>query len=251
MRIKRTLDFWVQTVALALMVLPLWGLYSFLSSPQVVRGDSVEDAAQMSRLARQLSREIGKLENRGGFEIAAHVLSVHSKIPAHELLARGVKLKDLSTAAMMARITEQNLDDVNGYLTSGASIEKITINSKADKQKAYNLIQAALVGIQYNRLNAKNLALDIDGDGIPNTMDPDADNDRLLNAEDQDIDGDGLLNAVDEELTHLPRMAGEATGAKLMVIVKAFQDLAQFRLRLSHELREEKQAYQENLAVRF
>ncbi len=40
-------------------------------------------------------------------------------------------------------------------------------------------------------------------------------------------------------LTHLPREAGEATGANLVVIVKAFRDLLQFRSRLSRELREE------------
>lgn len=40
-------------------------------------------------------------------------------------------------------------------------------------------------------------------------------------------------------LTHLPREAGEATGANLAVIVKAFRDLVRFRLRLSRELRRE------------
>jgi glycosyltransferase involved in cell wall biosynthesis len=40
-------------------------------------------------------------------------------------------------------------------------------------------------------------------------------------------------------LTHLPREAGEATGANLAVIVKAFRDLVRFRRRLSRELREE------------
>jgi hypothetical protein len=40
-------------------------------------------------------------------------------------------------------------------------------------------------------------------------------------------------------LTHLPREAGEATGANLAVIVKAFRDLFRFRQRLSRELREE------------
>ncbi len=40
-------------------------------------------------------------------------------------------------------------------------------------------------------------------------------------------------------LTHLPREAGEATGANLAVIVKAFQDLVRFRKRLSRELQEE------------
>ncbi len=40
-------------------------------------------------------------------------------------------------------------------------------------------------------------------------------------------------------LTHLPREAGEATGANLAVIAKAFRDLVHFRLRLSRELREE------------
>ena len=40
-------------------------------------------------------------------------------------------------------------------------------------------------------------------------------------------------------LTHLPREAGEATGANLAVIAKAFRDLVRFRLRLSRELREE------------
>jgi hypothetical protein len=42
-------------------------------------------------------------------------------------------------------------------------------------------------------------------------------------------------------LTHLPREAGEATGANLPVILKAFRDLIRFRLRLSRELREEGQ----------
>jgi glycosyltransferase involved in cell wall biosynthesis len=41
-------------------------------------------------------------------------------------------------------------------------------------------------------------------------------------------------------VTHLPRLAGEATGADLKVIVKAFRDLARFRQRLSRELREER-----------
>lgn len=40
-------------------------------------------------------------------------------------------------------------------------------------------------------------------------------------------------------VTHLPRVAGEATGANLAVIARAFRDLARFRLRLSQELREE------------
>ncbi len=44
---------------------------------------------------------------------------------------------------------------------------------------------------------------------------------------------------VDVPVTHLPRVAGEATGANLKVITKAFLDLARFRLRLSRELREE------------
>jgi hypothetical protein len=39
-------------------------------------------------------------------------------------------------------------------------------------------------------------------------------------------------------VTHLPRVAGEATGANLQVIIKAFRDLINFRLRLSRELRE-------------
>jgi len=42
-------------------------------------------------------------------------------------------------------------------------------------------------------------------------------------------------------VTHLPRVAGEATGANLGVVVKAFRDLALFRRRLSRELREERQ----------
>jgi glycosyltransferase involved in cell wall biosynthesis len=40
-------------------------------------------------------------------------------------------------------------------------------------------------------------------------------------------------------VTHLPRMAGEATGANLRVIARAFRDLVRFRLRLSQELRRE------------
>ncbi len=39
-------------------------------------------------------------------------------------------------------------------------------------------------------------------------------------------------------VTHLPRVAGAATGANIKVILKAFRDLVDFRLRLSRELRE-------------
>ena len=42
-------------------------------------------------------------------------------------------------------------------------------------------------------------------------------------------------------VTHLPRTVGEATGANLKVIAKAFRDLLGFRRRLSQELREGKQ----------
>jgi glycosyltransferase involved in cell wall biosynthesis len=58
------------------------------------------------------------------------------------------------------------------------------------------------------------------------------------------------FDIAEEPLTHLPRVAGEATGANLAVIVRAFRDLVQFWWRLSQELREEKQAYRERLAVR-
>ena len=44
----------------------------------------------------------------------------------------------------------------------------------------------------------------------------------------------------DVPVTHLPRVAGEATGADFKVIAKAFRDLARFRQRLSRELREER-----------
>ena len=44
----------------------------------------------------------------------------------------------------------------------------------------------------------------------------------------------------DVPVTHLPRVAGEATGANVAVVAKAFRDLVRFRLRLSQELREEK-----------
>ena len=40
-------------------------------------------------------------------------------------------------------------------------------------------------------------------------------------------------------VTHLPRTAGEPTGANLAVIVKAFRDLFRFRIRLTQELREQ------------
>jgi hypothetical protein len=200
MKKTRIIDSWVLAVALALMVLPLGGLYSFLSSPQGVRANSVEDATQLSRVAGQLSREVGKLEKKGGFELAAHVLSVHSKIPAYELLARGVKLKDLSTSAMAARITGQNLDYVSGYLASGSSLEQVIASSKADKQEAAHLLASTVVGMKYNRKNVPNLALDSDRDGLPNATDPDVDDDKLSAQEDQDIDGDGLLNSLDQDI---------------------------------------------------
>jgi len=45
-------------------------------------------------------------------------------------------------------------------------------------------------------------------------------------------------------VTHLSRTSGEATGANLSVIVNAFRDLVRFRLRLSRELRAEREAAQ-------
>jgi glycosyltransferase involved in cell wall biosynthesis len=41
-------------------------------------------------------------------------------------------------------------------------------------------------------------------------------------------------------VTHLPREAGEATGANIRVILRAFRDIVQFRLRLTRELKEER-----------
>ncbi len=44
---------------------------------------------------------------------------------------------------------------------------------------------------------------------------------------------------VDVPLKHLPRTAGSPTGANLRVILRAFRDLVNFRLRLSRELANE------------
>lgn len=44
----------------------------------------------------------------------------------------------------------------------------------------------------------------------------------------------------DVPVTHLPRVAGNPTGANLKVILRAFRDLFKFRLRLWKELREER-----------
>ena len=49
---------------------------------------------------------------------------------------------------------------------------------------------------------------------------------------------------VEVPVTHLPRVAGEATGANIKVVIKAFHDLVQFRRRLSLELREERRQKQ-------
>jgi glycosyltransferase involved in cell wall biosynthesis len=46
----------------------------------------------------------------------------------------------------------------------------------------------------------------------------------------------------DVAVTHLPRTSGHPTGANLAVILRAFRDLARFRLRLSRELRNERRA---------
>ena len=45
---------------------------------------------------------------------------------------------------------------------------------------------------------------------------------------------------VEVPVTHLPRVGGEATGANVKVILRAFRDLILFRRRLSRELREER-----------
>jgi glycosyltransferase involved in cell wall biosynthesis len=50
---------------------------------------------------------------------------------------------------------------------------------------------------------------------------------------------------VEVPVTHRPRVAGEATGANIQVVAKAFRDLVQFRRRLSEELREEKKEQDE------
>jgi glycosyltransferase involved in cell wall biosynthesis len=55
------------------------------------------------------------------------------------------------------------------------------------------------------------------------------------------------FNIAEEPLTHLPRVAGEATGANLVVIVKAFRDLVRFWLRLNHEIREESRSVRVDL----
>ncbi|MGV8073618.1 MAG: glycosyltransferase family 2 protein [Syntrophobacteraceae bacterium] len=44
------------------------------------------------------------------------------------------------------------------------------------------------------------------------------------------------------EVTHLPRIAGKATGADFKVIARAFRDLPRFKLRLNQELYVERQA---------
>jgi hypothetical protein len=44
---------------------------------------------------------------------------------------------------------------------------------------------------------------------------------------------------VDVPVTHLPRVAGEATGANISVIVRALKELLDFRMELGREMREE------------
>ena len=48
------------------------------------------------------------------------------------------------------------------------------------------------------------------------------------------------MGIVDVPVTHLARVGGEATGADLGVVFRAFRDLVRFRLRLSAELRAER-----------
>lgn len=48
------------------------------------------------------------------------------------------------------------------------------------------------------------------------------------------------FKVVDVPVTHLPRIAGEATGANISVIVKALRELLDFRMELARELREER-----------
>jgi glycosyltransferase involved in cell wall biosynthesis len=48
---------------------------------------------------------------------------------------------------------------------------------------------------------------------------------------------------------HLPREAGEATGANLRVILKAFRDLVRFRVRLSRELRQAKRIEEQTAPI--
>jgi glycosyltransferase involved in cell wall biosynthesis len=50
------------------------------------------------------------------------------------------------------------------------------------------------------------------------------------------------LRIAEVPVTHLPRTAGEPTGANLAVIVKAFRDLLRFRIRLTRELREQRKS---------
>jgi glycosyltransferase involved in cell wall biosynthesis len=59
------------------------------------------------------------------------------------------------------------------------------------------------------------------------------------------------FNIAEEPLTHLPRVAGAATGANLKVIARAFQDLLRFWWRLGQEIRDEERACHQRLATRY
>ena len=108
----------VFTRVLIFIVMPLL-CYQALNS-ESVQGDSKDtgSAKRLTKLAAQLSRATAHTSKAGTDALAAHVLSVHSRIPAAELLGRSEGLKSIAAAAMTAHITGRSLDDVQADLAS-------------------------------------------------------------------------------------------------------------------------------------
>src|SRR5688572_10483521 len=118
MKIKRKAIHWIMSVSRLLLIvgLPLWGYQSLVSGQ-----DSVEpiEESQLTQLAKQLSKETTKVDRKGGSRLAAHVLSAHSQISEEVLLARGEGLKTIAPLAIVARITDQSLEQVTEATNSG------------------------------------------------------------------------------------------------------------------------------------
>jgi len=184
---------------LALVVLPLWAFHAYYGATYT-QADSSRDSARFTELARQISKETGRLERRGGSELAAHVLSTHTQFSADELIAREVNLKRTAPAAFAAYVTSQNITDVMNLMADGESVGDVILGSNADLRQARQVMKAALIGLRLNTRNAKKGLIDSDGDGVPNVLDRDVDGDEIFNAEDGDIDGDGLVNALDDDV---------------------------------------------------
>ena len=182
-----------------MVALPFWGLQGVAPATALAGPVQKSPARAINQTARQLVRAVRVGERQGQEEILAHVISVHSGIPAARLLA-GDSLATSTPAAMTARATGVSFETAVERLGTGEKAGKVIVDSGADVAAAQALLVAALAGVNANSRAAAAGAPDTDEDGVWNAMDSDADNDGIENRTDVDVDGDGTSNREDGDV---------------------------------------------------